>query len=215
MLKLRLISVSLGLLALSGCLDVGGTFQAKTDLVFTQAGFLGSTQKVKVPAGTYGGSLNFEGSLIGHSNDKVVLSLDGVQGHSEAFEFKAPVSDMPVDGSWLEFPATQTGQAYDARVSVLKTVKRDTVLHQEYESCTYQQCQTACDDYTDSHHHHHHDCHDQCTTYNGDRHVEYYYVYTDWDVACKLGVGGSFTDASFTGHRHDVDRDYTYVGQCR
>ncbi len=199
---------------MSGCLDVSGTFTAKNQLVFTQSGFLGSTHKVTVPKGTYGGSVNFVGSLIGHSNDHVELSLDNVQGHHETFNFKAPVSDLPVDGSWVELPGSQTGQDYDARVSILETVKRDTDMHQGYEGCTYQQCHTVCDDYTDNQGHHHHSCHDQCTTYNGDRYVEYYFVHTYWDVNCNLGTGGAFKDASFTGHRHDVDRDYTYTGQC-
>ena len=55
MLNLRqavqVCGLSISVLALSGCLDISGTFVAKNKLVFTQSGFLGSTHKVEVPAG--------------------------------------------------------------------------------------------------------------------------------------------------------------------
>jgi hypothetical protein len=205
----RVFVVAAAFLALSACgLQVGGVFKANVNLAFIKKSFFGD-KTIQVPAGTYNSSVSFDGN-----NNTVELDLDKVQGKDQTIKFKAPVENMPLDGTWLEIPAAQTGQPYDVRVAVIKDVERETTLRTDYEHCTYRRCHTVCDWVSDGNGHSHKECRDECQTYSGRQYVEYYLVHTDWDVKFKLGKGGSFSSGSFAGKRHDTDRDYVYRGQC-
>lgn len=182
-------------------LSVNGIFQANANLEFVKKGVFG-TKKIPVAKGTYNASVDLE-------SKKVQLNLRA-DGKNISVSFNAPAEDFPTDGTWVRVPAAQTGQPYDILASALKVVRVDETLHREWESCTYENCYTYCDGAGESRR-----CYRDCHTHQGERRVEYRYVFTDWDLDVRLQANASSDLASFAGEKHIVDKDYLSRGSCR
>ncbi len=202
--KKSLGSILIGLLLVSACsLNVDGIFKANTALEFIQKSIFGS-KKIPINAGTYNSTISLD-----DSNNTVDLIIYKSSRDKAKITFKAPIENIPLDGSWVRVEASQTGQPYDVKLAAKKSVEKENELRKEYEHCTYERCHTECSGSRENR-----ECHDVCHTYSGERYVEYYLVHTLWNIKFKLGRSNNFGLANFNGDRHDVSRDYVYQGSC-
>jgi hypothetical protein len=204
--KGKLLLSLLAVAVLAACaLEVRGLFKAHTSLEFLQKGFLGRVKKVVVAPGAYNSLISLDGR-----NNVAKLTIYGANREKTTVSFKAPLENIPLNGSWVTVPASQTGQHYDLRLAAKRNIVKEDELRREWESCTYQRCHTRCTGTGENR-----ECHQECTTYHGEQRVEYYFVHTYWDIKFKLGRSGNFSHAGYEGNRHDVAKDYTYRGSCR
>jgi len=210
-MKSVLIVMSL-LLLVSCSKTIKGTLKVNEDMDFNKKNKLGSHKEVLIPVGEYASEIILAGK------SKIKLNIRNVDGKDRKISFNLPAGEeFPTYSGDLYLESGTSGQPYDLQGKV-RSQTNNSQVYSGIEGCSYQDnryvCRTLC--YIEfGQQVCRQECHYEPVMVHGNRHVSFYYKYTDILYTIDFLYEASNEQvAKFKAIDRNTFKHYTYRGRC-